>query len=61
MDKPAPVTLSLYTLDGKLVYTQKGHDRANYLFTGELKASGTYELIFTAGLSKTNKRLVIAK
>jgi hypothetical protein len=61
MDKPAPVTLSVYTQDGKLVYTQKGHNRANYLFTGELKASGTYELIFTSGLSKTNKRLVIAK
>jgi hypothetical protein len=61
MDKPAPVTLSVYTQDGKLVYTQKGNNRANYLFTGELKASGTYELVFTSGLSKTNKRLVIAK
>jgi hypothetical protein len=61
MDKPAPVTLSVYTQDGKLIYTQKGQDRANYLFTGELKASGTYELVFTSGLSKTNKRLVIEK
>ena len=61
MDKPAPVTLSVYSPDGKLVYTQKGTDRANYLFTGELKASGVYELVFTSGLSKTNKRLVIAK
>jgi len=43
------------------VYTQKGNDRANYLFTGDLKVSGVYELVFTSGLSKTNKRLVIAK
>jgi hypothetical protein len=61
MDKPAPVTLSVYAPDGKLVSTQKGNDRANYLFTGELKASGVYELVFTSGLSQTNKRLVIAK
>lgn len=61
MDKPAPVTLSVYAPDGKLIYTRKGNDRANYLFTGELKASGVYELVFTSGLSKTNRRLVIAK
>jgi hypothetical protein len=61
MDKPAPVTLSVYAPDGKLASTQKGNDRANYLFTGELKASGVYELVFTSGLSQTNKRLVIAK
>jgi hypothetical protein len=61
LDKPAPVTLSVYNANGKLVYNQKGNNRANYLFTGVLKASGVYELVFTAGLSKTNKRLVIAK
>jgi hypothetical protein len=51
LDKPAPVTMSVYTQDGKLVLTQKGDNRSNYLFTGELKAS----------LSKTNKKLVIVK
>jgi hypothetical protein len=61
MDKPATVTLAVYGPDGKLIFTQKGNDRANYLFTGELKASGVYELVFTSGLSKTNRRLVIAK
>lgn len=61
LDKPAPVTLSVYNTNGKLVYNQKGNNRANYLFTCELKASGVYELVFTSGLSKTNKRLVIAK
>ena len=61
LDKPASVILSVYNTNGKLVYNQKGNNRANYLFTGELKASGVYELVFTSGLSKTNKRLVIAK
>jgi hypothetical protein len=61
LDKPAPVTLSVYDPNGKLIFTKKGNNRANYLFTGELKASGLYELVFTSGLSKTNKRLVIAK
>jgi hypothetical protein len=61
MEKPAPVTLSVYAPDGKLISTQKGNNRANYLFTGELKQSGVYELVFTSGLSTTNKRLVIVK
>lgn len=61
LDKPAPVTLSVYDPNGKMIFTRKGNNRANYLFTGELKASGVYELVFTSGLSKTNKRLVIAK
>lgn len=61
MEKPAPVTLSVYAPDGKLISTQKGNNKANYLFTGELKASGVYELVFTSGLSTTNKRLVIVK
>jgi hypothetical protein len=61
MEKPAPVTLSVYSPDGKLISTQKGNNRANYLFTGELKQSGVYELVFTSGLSTTNKRLVIVK
>ena len=61
MEKPAPVTLSVYSPEGKLISTQKGNNRANYLFTGELKSSGVYELVFTSGLSKTNKRLVIVK
>jgi hypothetical protein len=61
LDKPAPVTLSVYDPNGRMIFTQKGNNRANYLFAGELKASGVYELVFTSGLSKTNKRLVIAK
>ena len=61
MEKPAPVTLSVYAPDGKLISTQKGANRANYLFTGELQQSGVYELVFTSGLSTTNKRLVIVK
>jgi hypothetical protein len=61
LDEPAPVTMQLYAPDGKLVSTQKGKGRANYLFTGELKTAGTYELVFTSGLSKTSKRLVIVK
>jgi hypothetical protein len=61
LDKPAPVMMSVYTLDGQLVSTQKGEGRANYLFTGRLQASGVYELVFISGLSKTSRRLVIAK
>lgn len=61
LDKPAPVTMAVYAPDGRLVSVQTGSDRAHYLFTGELTASGVYELVFTSGLSKANKRLVIAK
>jgi hypothetical protein len=61
LDRAAPVTMSVYNSEGKLVFTRDGDRRMNYLFTGELKASGTYEVIFTSGLSKTNKRLVIVK
>lgn len=57
----ASVTMTVYAPDGRIVSTQKGHNRANYLFTGHLKASGVYELVFTSGLSKTTKRLVIVK
>jgi hypothetical protein len=61
LDRAAPVTLAVYGPDGRLVSLQKGDDRSNYLFTGELTAGGTYELVFTSGLSKTTKRLVVAK
>jgi hypothetical protein len=61
LDEPLPVTMSVYAPDGKLITTQKGDHRSNYLFSGELKTAGTYELLFTSGLSKTIKRLVIVK
>lgn len=61
LDKPAAVTMSIYSPEGKLISIQKGEGRANYLFTGEISASGVYELVFSSGLSKTTKRIVIAK
>lgn len=61
LDKPAAITMSIYSPEGKLVSIQKGEGRANYLFTGEIAASGVYELVFSSGLSKTTKRIVIAK
>lgn len=61
LDKPAPVTMYVYGPDGKLITTQKGDNRSNYLFTGNLKAAGTYEVVLISGLSKTTKRLVIVK
>ncbi|NII27575.1 hypothetical protein HB364_21005 [Pseudoflavitalea sp. X16] len=61
LDEPAPVTMSVYTPEGKLTTTQKGDRRSNYLFTGELTVAGMYELVFIAGLSKTSRRLVIVK
>jgi hypothetical protein len=61
LDRPAPVTMTIYSPEGKIVSTQKGNGRSNYLFTGDLKASGVYELVFISGLSKTTKRLVIVK
>jgi hypothetical protein len=53
--------MSIYSPEGKLVSIQKGEGRANYLFTGNITASGVYELVFSSGLSKTTKRIVIAK
>lgn len=61
LDKPAVVTMTVYGPDGKIISTQKGYDRSNYLFTGDLKVGGVYELVFISGLSKTSKRLVIVK
>ncbi|OQP61923.1 hypothetical protein A3860_29960 [Niastella vici] len=61
LPKPAPVTMSVYAPDGRLITTQKGDNRSNYLFTGDLKSAGVYELVFTSGQSQTSKRLVIAK
>jgi hypothetical protein len=61
LDKPAAVTMSIYGPDGRLISVQKGDNRSNYLFTGQLTTNGTYELVFISGLSKTSKRLVIVK
>jgi hypothetical protein len=61
LDRPAAVTMSVYSPEGKLVSIQKGEGRANYLFTGQIAVSGVYELVFSSGLSKTTKRIVIAK
>ena len=61
LDKPAAVTMSVYGPDGKMISTQKGNERAHYLFTGELATAGVYQLVFTSGLSKATKTLVIAK
>lgn len=61
LDEPAPVTMSIYTPEGKLITMQKGNNRANYHFTGELTVAGMYELVFTSGLSKTSRRLMIVK
>jgi hypothetical protein len=61
LDKPAPVTMTVYSPEGKVISAQKGNGRANYLFAGDLKTAGTYEIVFISGLSKTTKRLVIVK
>ncbi|MBO9563832.1 MAG: T9SS type A sorting domain-containing protein [Niastella sp.] len=61
LDEPAPVTMAIYSPEGKLITIQKGERRSNYHFTGELKIAGIYELVFTSGLSKTSRRLMIIK
>jgi hypothetical protein len=61
LDEPAPVTMTIYSPEGKLITMQKGERRANHHFTGELKIAGMYELVFTSGLSKTSRRLIIVK
>jgi hypothetical protein len=61
LEKPAPVTMMVYAPDGRIIVTQKGYNRSNYLFTGDIKTGGVYELVFISGLSKTTKRLVIVK
>ena len=61
LDNPAPVTMSLYTQDGRLVSVQKGDGRSNYYFSGSLTTGGVYELVFISGLSNATKRLIITK
>lgn len=61
LDKPAPVTMAVYTPDGRLVSLKNEDGRANYLFSGALATGGVYQLVFSSGLSTTTKRIVIAK
>ena len=61
LDNPAPVSMAVYTQDGRLVSMQKGDGRSNYYFSGTLTTAGIYELVFISGLSQTTKRLIITK
>lgn len=61
LDDPAPVTMAIYTQDGRLVSVQKGDGRSNYYFSGALTTGGIYELVFISGLSNATKRLIITK
>jgi hypothetical protein len=61
LDNPAPVSMAVYTQDGRLVSIQKGDGRSNYYFSGTLTTAGIYELVFISGLSQTTKRLIITK
>jgi hypothetical protein len=61
LDNPAPVTMTVYTQDGRLVSLQKGDERSNYYFTGTLTTGGVYTLVFVSGLSNATKRIIITK
>ena len=61
LDNPAPVTMSVYAQDGRLVSTQKGEERSNYYFSGTLTTGGVYTLVFVSGLSNATKRIIITK
>ncbi len=61
LDNPAPVTMSIYAQDGRLVSVQKGDERSNYYFSGTLTTGGVYTLVFVSGLSNTTQRIIITK
>jgi hypothetical protein len=61
LDNPAPLTMSVYTQDGRLVSIQKGDERSNYYFSGTMTTGGVYTLVFVSGLSNATKRIIITK
>jgi hypothetical protein len=58
---PASVNMSVYTMDGKLIYSAQGSGRSNYLFSGILETAGQYEIYLTSGSAVSVKQLLIAK
>lgn len=61
LSEAAPVTMTVYTLDGRPVMIQKGEDRSNYLFEGSLQTAGEYQIVLVSGLSRTTQKLIITK
>lgn len=61
LDKPAKLTMDVYTEEGKLVAVRQMEGFANYTFTHEIPYSGLYNLVFRSGLSVQTKKLVILK
>ncbi len=61
LDKPAKVTMDVYTEDGKLIAVRQMEGFANYTFSHEIAYSGLYNLVFRSGLSVQTKKLVIVK
>jgi len=61
LDKPAQVSMAIYTRDAKLFTIKKMEGMANYTFTNELFTSGEYTLVFQSGLFNANRKLIIAK
>jgi hypothetical protein len=61
LDKPAKLTMDIYTEDRKLIAVRQMEGFANYTFTHEIPYSGLYNLVFRSGLSVQTKKLVIIK
>lgn len=61
LDKPAKLTMDVYSEDGKLIAVRQMEGLANYTFSHEIAYSGLYTLVFKSGLSVQTKKLVIIK
>lgn len=61
IDKVAPVTMTIFTEDGKLVGVRQLHGFANYTFTEHINQNGLYHLVFRSGLSVLIKDIIILK
>lgn len=61
LDKTSPVTMTIFTEDGRLVAQKQLKGQANYTFSHHLSTSGLYHLIFNAGLDKATKEVLIVQ
>lgn len=59
--KPSPVTMDVYSEDGKRIMHKEVKGFANYTFTDQLNIGGIYFLSFKSGLSQTSKKIIVSR
>lgn len=61
LSKPAPVSLSVYSAEGKLILSKEASGADHYAFREQIPASGLYYLVSQSGSSITTNKLLIIR